>query len=354
MLPKFFFPQAAVGGDEKTTTPYWDDENYVAQEKLDGARYIVHYDLDGRVRIYSRQISKKTGEPVLKTEQLAHIAAEAIENLPRGTVLDGEVVALGLSSSNLVTKVTGSKPERALEVQEQHGFLRYRAFDILAYGGKVLTELPYMSPSCSEESRSQYIANIFAPDANYKGEYIRPLTVECSETYKRKLYADVISKGGEGIILKDVRATYHQGDRHKSWVKVKKQRTFDVVFMSIELANEESVKKGAATATKTRIAGKAGAIKYGMHVHKPAYGGEGLFFSVSVPESNELTPLGTVSGFDDAMRDDITENHEKYIGRVFEVTGQEQFASGAIRHPRFIRWRDDKRAEDCIFRTDEG
>lgn len=348
MIPEWFFPQAAIGGDLKSAEAYWSDENYCAQEKLDGARYILHKDMNGAVRVYSRQISKKTGRPVDKTAQLIHIAHEFMSLVPPGTVIDGEVCApSGVSSSNHVVHVTGSKPERAAAIQQTEGYLVYHAFDMLAYDGKMLTDTSYL------ERFFCLNGEVFQT----KRKYLKLLPIHFGAEAKRKLYEEIIAKGGEGIILKDMGATYYQGKRHKSWVKVKKQRTFDVVFMGIELAKDESVKKGDSTASVTRIKGKAGAIRYGQYTAKPAIAIQTestLFAGLQIPQTSERVELGTVSGFDDATRDDITANAEQYVGRVFEVTGQEQFASGSIRHPRFLQWRDDKRAEDCIFRQDEG
>lgn len=344
---------AAIGGDLKAAEPYWDDENYCAQEKLDGARYILHKDMEGRVRAYSRQISTRTGQPVDKTAQLEHLVAEFNRIAPNGTVIDGEVCAPGLSSSNLVTRVTGSKPERAYAVQKEHGFLVYHAFDCLAYGGEVLTDRTLFE---------RFVAlghAVMPPSGSVHGthHFIDFLPYYVGEDAKRELYDKVVAKGGEGIILKHFSETYHQGERHKAFVKVKRQKTYDVVFMGIVPAEETSVKKGEKSATVTRIAGKAGAIKYGQIVVKPAYTAGGIgepSLLLSIPESRELTLLGTVGGFDDATRDEISVNTEKYVGRVFEVLAQEQFSSGALRHPRFVQWRDDKNAEDCVFRKDEG
>lgn len=345
MLPRFIYPQAAQGGTLKSAEPYWDDPHYIAQEKLDGARYILHKDLDGSVRIYSRQISKKTGEPVDKTLQLAHIAKEFDMIADPGTILDGEVCAEGLSSSNLVTRVTGSKPERALAVQREHGFLIYNAFDLLAYTGLMLTSQPYLNrigkfPAALDLMRSSLI-------------HVLPTM---AGPRKRELYDHVVAKGGEGVILKDLREPYHQGLRHKSWIKVKRQRTFDVVFMGIEYANETSVKKGSSEETQTRIAGQAGAIRYGQYFE--VFKENGPLFDAGIQDKAEmvLMEIGTVSGFDDATRLDITTNFNQYTGsrRVFEVTGQEQFQTGAIRHPRFVQWRDDKTADQCVFRADES
>ena len=348
MLPTFYFPQAAVGGDERSAAKFWDNDDYVAQEKLDGARYILHKDERGSVRVYSRQISKVTGAPVIKTEQLQHLADWVKARVPNGTVLDGEVVAPGISVSNNVTKVTGSKPERAMEIQQKHGFLEYRAFDLLAWSGTDYTGISY---------RVRHDTLVMTLRKWQQGSPIQALTMAVGTEAKRKLYAEVIAKGGEGIILKDTNSSYHQGDRHNSWVKVKKQRTFDVVFMGIELAKETTVKKGDEEASDSRIKGLAGAIRYGQYVQPDSsLPGMALFPFSASSKIVRLKELGTVSGFDDATRADITLNALVYTAqeRVLEVTAQEQFSSGALRHPRFVQWRDDKRSTDCIFRTDEG
>lgn len=341
-LPDYFAPQAAVGGDLAAAEPYWSNDDYCAQEKLDGARYLLHKDMKGVVRIYSRQISRVNGFPVDKTLQLQHLAREFVHLAPPGTVLDGEVCAPGLtSSSNLVTRVTGSKPERGLEIQQRDGFLVYNAFDILAYDGELLTDEVYL----------KRIEKLHAAVMGGLHNFIKILPVYFTEADKKALYEKVIARGGEGIILKDVYAPYYQGERHRSWVKVKRQRTFDVVFMGIELANDTSVKKGEVLATPTRIAGQAGAIRYGQYVEVNDGPSDGLFSSLP---HWELKQLGTVSGFDDSAREYITANADVLEGKVLEVTGQEQFKSGAIRHPRFLRWREDKAPEECLFRADEG
>ena len=41
-------------------------------------------------------------------------------------------------------------------------------------------------------------------------------------------------------------------------------------------------------------------------------------------------------------------NPSAFIGRVVEARGQRVFASGALRHPAFVRWRKDKPAKECI------
>jgi ATP-dependent DNA ligase len=52
------------------------------------------------------------------------------------------------------------------------------------------------------------------------------------------------------------------------------------------------------------------------------------------------TPLGT--GFDDAEREAIWQHQTQYLGRIAEFEASAQFESGAVRHGRFVRWREDK------------
>lgn len=54
-------------------------------------------------------------------------------------------------------------------------------------------------------------------------------------------------------------------------------------------------------------------------------------------------------GFSDAEGEDIFNNFDKYRGRVMEVKGWQLFESGALRHPNLVKWRDDKRPEECVW-----
>lgn len=58
----------------------------------------------------------------------------------------------------------------------------------------------------------------------------------------------------------------------------------------------------------------------------------------------EAQYFGDLSG----LSDEILSNWGDYVGMVCEVGGMEIDAeSGHIRHPKFIRWRDDKIPQEC-------
>lgn len=62
----------------------------------------------------------------------------------------------------------------------------------------------------------------------------------------------------------------------------------------------------------------------------------------------KLTQVIAVGGgFTDTMRIDYWKQNN--IGRVFEAEGRQLFPTGSLRHPTFLRWREDKTAEECIW-----
>lgn len=42
-------------------------------------------------------------------------------------------------------------------------------------------------------------------------------------------------------------------------------------------------------------------------------------------------------------------NRPGYKGAVCEVEYQDVASKGRLQHPRFVRWRDDKLAEECFI-----
>lgn len=59
-----------------------------------------------------------------------------------------------------------------------------------------------------------------------------------------------------------------------------------------------------------------------------------------------LTEVAHVSGMKENIRSKIS---EKDIGRVVEVKANLLASQGRLKHPRFIRWRDDKNATECTL-----
>ena len=56
-----------------------------------------------------------------------------------------------------------------------------------------------------------------------------------------------------------------------------------------------------------------------------------------------------VSGLSDELRREFFNNPHRYMGRVFEAKGKKVTKKGALRHPDFVRWREDKMAGECLW-----
>ena len=67
-------------------------------------------------------------------------------------------------------------------------------------------------------------------------------------------------------------------------------------------------------------------------------------------KDGELVEVGRVaSGFTDAIREDMAQNPDNYIDHVVECEAMSTTKDGALRHPVFIRMREDKDPEDCKY-----
>lgn len=67
-----------------------------------------------------------------------------------------------------------------------------------------------------------------------------------------------------------------------------------------------------------------------------------------------LVEVARCSGMTDAERIMMGEDEESLIGRVVEVEYQYVGAGGRLRHPRFLRFRDDKNAVECTVEQDQA
>jgi ATP-dependent DNA ligase len=72
----------------------------------------------------------------------------------------------------------------------------------------------------------------------------------------------------------------------------------------------------------------------------------GLFVDGSL-----VTDVCATSSLSDEQRRDFYDNPGRYTGQVFEVKGKKITKTGSMRHPDFVRWRPDKRPEECVWST---
>ena len=186
----------------------------IATMKFDGEWCRIIKD-DDNIVAQSRTISKVTGEYGDKTELIPHIIKEFNE-MPNGTVLLGELCWLNISkTSKDVGAILRCKPAKAVE-RQKNDKLVFRVFDCLAWGGVNISNEPY-------SKRFEY-AEAAHTCLNVPFSYILP-PIAVKENFEDFLQ-DILSQGGEGIVIHSADYKYAPGKRPAwSTLKVKKITT---------------------------------------------------------------------------------------------------------------------------------
>jgi ATP-dependent DNA ligase len=198
---------------------------------------------------------------------------------------------------------------------------RYIAFDLLAEREESLLEAPF--------ARRRGALEALLGDTELA---VTPATRARDE-------AQPWLRSGEGVVAKDVDAAYHPGQR-TGMVKVKRQRTIDVVIAGYRPGKEE---------------GTVGSLILGLYdadgkLHIVGHS-SGLRAAEKRDLVGKLAPLQTGKrGHGDPSRWKSEKDLEWIELRpelVVEVTF-DHVSGGRIRHgTRILRWRDDKAPREC-------
>src|SRR5882724_11753442 len=170
-----------------------EGSEWVYEIKLDGYRAIA-VKSDDKVRLFSRRQKSFN-------HQYPHIV-EALADLPDGTVIDGEIVALDDSG----------RPEFNLlqNYRLDAGRIRYFVFDLLCHQNRDTTRLPLVE-------RRDLLRTL-------KFQSPRIQIVEYLETSAANMLAAVKEQGLEGVIAKRRDSLYQPGRRTGVWVKYRINR----------------------------------------------------------------------------------------------------------------------------------
>lgn len=261
-----------------------DNPDWVAVEKYDGYRELLYLSNQGN-HLYSRY----GNDHILNCPQF-----QAIVSQLDGTVLDCEGMA---PTRRLEDNAACFKayPESAAAWQKANGNAYLIAFDVLAYKGEDVTGIPF-------GFRRVYLDDAFLllEDTAFREHlFLEGLTFEGKEVYYRRLVVD----GGEGIILKDLRAVYTPGKRTSAWLKVKR------------LEQHEYFICGFLPAAEGKFEGLIGSVMYTDSPLNPA--------------------IGTASGMDNETRVDMTVRPGFYVGKKALFECQSITSRGCMRHPRW-------------------
>jgi ATP-dependent DNA ligase len=243
-------------------------------------------------------------------------------------VLDGELVILDADGKQefdaLQQRIhpAASRIERLAKEMPA----RFVAFDLLSRDDRVLLEEPF-------ESRRAELEKLVGRS--------RKTSVELTPTSRDPADAEPWLQGAEGVIAKQLEAPYRPGER-TGMVKVKRVRTIDTVIVGWRPGKEE---------------GTLGSLILGLYDKKGELHVVGHTSGFRAKEKRELparlAPYETGErGTGDASR--WTAGRElEWISVRPELVVEVSFdhvSAGRIRHgAKVLRWREDKKPEDCTI-----
>lgn len=325
-------PMKYVGGTagKSRVTQFLANPNtfsdWIYTDKVDGEWSRIVYDLDGEVTIQGRGVSRVTGKQKDNTELLPHLVEDVKTNLPKGSVIIGE---LSFDNHiNFVQREIGSilrcKAPKAIERQLENKLVFY-AFDCLAMDGVDLSTSSY-------EKRTGALKDV-------SGDYIKPVKqYKVDETAIAHL-DKVLADGGEGIMIMNKDGKYLPGSRSVR-VSLKIKKELGELTLPVTAVLEPKVKyEGSESDTWQYELG-------GQQVTKYHFNG----WKAGVEVDYNGNTVGVTSGItdEDAKWLSTPEAQEKIKNGelMAEVTAMEEIqANGSdkpsLRHPVLLKLRTD-------------
>ena len=390
---------------EKQDSVLNSSDNYI-EEKFDGTRAIVQFfseDSKGYCRVFSRRISKKTNFYVENTDSVPQIREINVPSL-EGTVLDGEMFINGRPFKD-VSSTLNCLYDKAIDRQLELGFISLHAFDIIKYKGIDLRKMPlhrrkvYLHLAI-EEANSPYIEEVkyyecgvtisktireailerFDGDSDKASDFFGEMCSndDLKSTYPnlskmccangvltpRAYYELIVATGGEGVIVKPKSGKYlHK--RGWEYSKIKKFLTRELILIDFSEPTREYKGKapknweyyeGDTPVTRHYYNKQVGNMILGVIVSEEEYD--------KIPKNkrgvahkmicdNKLVIVMEVcecGGYNDEEREYFTQHRKSLIGSVVEIKANEIMRdSGRLRHPRYLRIREDKEATRCTW-----
>lgn len=328
---------------------------YFAEEKLDGALYQFCRTNRGNY-LFGRTVSVKNGLLTNKIDNVPHINS-ALSCLPCGTVIVGEIYVPDGTSKN-VTSIMGCLPAEAIKRQDKQGKIKYYLHDMIFYNGENMQ-------SWGAEARYQKLVEAWNEFHLEQFDFLR--LAESFDTGIEERLSQILSAGGEGIVLKKKDAPYSEGKR-PAWatIKCKQMDTIDLVCTRAIEGTKEYTGKELETwpywqerserdqnGEYTWLSSEGQYYEdylHNPHIYKPVtkpyfYGWKTAIGIGAYDDEGNLKEIGTVSS---GLTDEMRAHLDDYVGKVVALQCMSiDRKEKTLRHPIVKTWRDDKNAAEC-------
>jgi bifunctional non-homologous end joining protein LigD len=293
----------------KETEDPFDDKDWIFEIKWDGYRAIAELN-KANVKLYSRNGNLfNTAYPEV-TDALAKMNLDA--------VIDGEIVVMNEEGNPDFQLLQHYGEDRSQPIY-------YYVFDILKIDSQSVMQLPLLE-------RKEKLRTLLKEDDIIKySDHI--------EEKGKEMFALVGEKKLEGIMAKKANSEYLPGQRTASWLKIKYHKTLDAIISGFTEPTGERKYFGALVL----------GLKQGETLKYIGHTGSGFNVSLLKEIYEQLKPLITSqSPFDEVVKANTPVTWVK-PAVVCEVEFTEKTRDGKLRHPIFVRIRDDKPVEDTTM-----
>lgn len=296
-----------------------DPSQWLIEDKFDGIRSQVHFD-NGAVKIFSRGM-----------EEVTHAfpeVADVWKLIPGNGIVDGELLAWrdgrALNFNVLQQRIARKTVRTALLEQVPVIFM---AYDLLLHNSRLYLKASF-------EERRKALDNLLKtpPTGIQISEQHQPQTLDEID----RLFNKARERGNEGLLLKRRGSVYEPGKRTGAWQKMKRAYgTLDVVITSAEQGHgRRAIYFSDYTFAVRTGTGYANVGK--------AYSG---LTDVEIKELTKILRSASTEKFGRVM----LVKPEVVLEVAFDgVQKSSRHKSGyALRFPRILRWRKDKKAEEA-------
>lgn len=339
----------------------WNNKDkWLAEEKIDGSRQVLcWFKEDKCLDAYSRNTSVSDYLPINYGPKLYDsVNMNSFIDIP-DFVIDGELVLknntivkdnsveiIADTPLNMVAAILSADYELSKKFQVLNP-VKLIAFDILMYDDKDLTGLPL-------RERKKYLQLVFD---RIKSFINIELVSNSNGLSTRDFYNQIVSVGGEGLVVKDLDSLYDtKGKRAGEWVKIKRSVTGSLLEQNYGDTFDCFVIGFNEGQIGTKNEGLIGSLNFGIYLLDE--NNNIILDERGIPYIHHVA---TVGGLTDELRAAITTRDfngnvqlkPEIYGAVGVIDGQDLSDKNLrLAHARLIQWRNDKSAQQCTIRKD--
>ena len=326
----------------------WNSQDWIAEEKIDGVRMVLLWDAtEKKFHFYSRNNSVTDYLPQDYADTI-FVTAKNFD-YPNNFVLDSEIISSNpcletnthcLTQLQSTAALLNLNSEDSKTIQKKYP-LKFVVFDCLYDSSSLIDEIWEVRHYHAEKLCSKLVESGFCCELNRVVE-----NTADNQYAKREFFDAVISRCGEGIVLKNRNAKYHATS----------SRTIDCV--KVKRSTADALTKDIDAFVTDYVVGKDDTRNSNMVV--------GFVFSILLKKQDGSVvthPIAVCSNVSDIIKDDATVISEDgqvklspdYYGRVATVQGQNISArSLRLTHAVIDCWRPDRSADttETILESD--